>query len=511
MKTRPPGQGAQNSTARVRVVLLLAATLMLLPGIKTPQASQAAQIPNILFAIADDWSYGHAGIHGCTWVNTPAYDRVARGGVLFNNCFTSNPKCSPCRASILTGRNSWQLEEAANHFGIFPAKWPVYPDLLEQAGYLVGFTGKGWGPGDFNAGGFPRNPAGTSYSARKLQSPQRGISNNDYAGNFVEFLKERKPGQPFCFWLGTSEPHRAYEEGAGVRSGKNPRDVRLPAYYPDSEAIRRDFLDYAVEVEWFDTHLGRIIEHLEKIGELDNTFILVTSDHGAPFPRIKGQIYEPGFHLPLAIRWGSSIKGGRVIDDFINVRDFAPTFLQVAGVWPPDSMTGRSFLDILRSDRSGWVDPSRNRMLVGKERHDIGRPNDWGYPVRAIRTPDYLYIRNYHPERWPVGNPETGYRNCDDSPTKALLLSRFDDYYRLNFGKRPPEELYQIREDPDCVRNLALDPELRALKQKLREEMEALLRQDQDPRILGRGDIFDTYEYVGARHHSYDNWLRHQR
>ncbi|MBX6311919.1 MAG: sulfatase [Isosphaeraceae bacterium] len=470
-----------------------------------------AKRPNILFVIADDWSYGHAGAYGCSWIKTPAFDRIAKEGVLFTNCFTNNPKCSPCRASLLTGRNTWQLDEACNHNGIFPARWPVYPDLLEAAGYHVGFTGKGWGPGDFRSGGFRRNPAGPEYNRYKSRPPHRGISGDDYARNFIAFLEDRQPGQPFCFWFGGHEPHRAYEEGAGRRAGKNPKDVTLPAYYPDSDLIRDDLLDYAVEVEWFDTHLGRIIAHLEQIGELDDTFILVTSDHGMPFPRVKGQIYDHAFHIPLAIRWGTHIGSGRVVEDFINVRDFAPTFLKLAGLEPPPSMTGRSFLDVLQSGKSGRVDPQRDRMLIGKERHDLGRPHDQGYPVRAIRTPEYLYVLNYEPDRWPVGNPETGYPNCDNSPTKTLITSRFDEFYRLCFGKRPREELYRITDDPDCIKNLAFDPKLRPIKQKLREELEATLRQEGDPRALGRGEIFETYEYVGPRTHSYDAWLKYQR
>ncbi len=470
-----------------------------------------ARRPNILIAIADDWSYGHAGVYGCTWVLTPAFDRVAREGVLFKNAFTNNPKCSPCRASLLTGRNTWQLDEACNHFGVFPARWPVYPDLLEKAGYHVGFTGKGWGPGDFRSGGFVRNPAGPEYSRQKAAAPHRDISSVDYARNFAEFLAGRKAGQPFCFWFGGTEPHREYEEGVGRRSGKDPKAVKLPAYYPDSDLIRNDMLDYAVEVEWFDTHLGRIIAHLEEAGELDDTLIVVTSDHGMPFPRVKGQIYEHGVHLPFAVRWGSRAGRGRVVDDFINVRDLAPTFLEAAGVAIPESMTGRSFLEVLLSGKSGRVDTSRDRVLLGKERHDLGRPFDQGYPVRAIRTLDYLYVLNYEPDRWPVGNPETGYRNCDDGPSKTLILSRFDAFYRLCFGKRPREELYRVGDDADCVKNLAEEPGLRPIKQKLREEMEATLRKEGDPRALGRGAVFDTYEYVGARLHSYDRWMRYQK
>ena len=473
--------------------------------------SQAPRRPNILLAIADDWSYGHAGAYGCGWVGTPTFDRVAREGVLFTSAFTSNPKCSPCRATILTGRNSWQLKEAINHYSIFPNEFAVYPKLLEDAGYFVGMTGKGWGPGDFQSTGFPHNPAGLEYNQRKLTPPTSGISPVDYAGNFDAFLRQRPPDRPFCFWLGGHEPHRPYEPGSGLRAGKRLADVVPPKYYPDHPIIRGDMLDYALEVEWFDQQVGKALRRLEEDGELDHTLVMVTSDHGMPFPRVKGQIYEHGFHIPLAVRWGRRVAGGRRIDDFISTRDIAPTFMELTGLPPAGTMTGSSFLSILESGNSGVVDASRDFALVAKERHDLGRPNDWGYPVRAIRTREFLYVRNYEPDRWPVGNPETGYRNCDDGPTKEFLLSHFDRYYRMSFGKRPAEELYLVGEDPDCVNNVATDLRYAQVKRQLRERMEELLRGEGDPRMLGRADFFDTIQYTGPRDHSYDNWLKNSR
>jgi arylsulfatase A-like enzyme len=471
--------------------------------------AQHPKQPNILFVIADDWGFGHAGAYSCNWVRTPAFDRVAKRGVLFTNAFTSNPKCSPCRATILTGRNTWQLKEAVNHYSVMPRDFPVYPDVLEQAGYFVGSTGKGWGPGDFKSTGWPHNPAGLPFARYTAAPPTSGIANVDYARNFQDFLEQRPNGKPFCFWLGGHEPHRPYEPGSGLRAGKRLSDVQLPAYYPDNKIIRSDLLDYALEVEWFDQHLARALDHLERGGEADNTLVIVTSDHGMPFPRVKGQIYEHGFHIPLAISWGNNIAGGRVVDDFINTRDFAPTILEAAEVAAPGTVTGSSFLNVLRSVKSGVVDSSRNLMLVGKERHDIGRPNDWGYPVRAIRTPEFLYIRNYEPDRWPAGNPETGYRNVDDGPTKEFLLSRFDEYYEMSFGKRPREALYSVRTDPDNVKDLATNPEYAETKRKLREKMEELLRSEGDPRMLGHADFFDTIEYTGPKVHSWAEWVKH--
>ena len=330
-----------------------------------------ARRPNILLVIADDWSYGHAGAYGCQWINTPAFDRVAREGVLFSHAFTNNPKCSPCRASLLTGRNTWQLEEAMCHFGVFPAKWPVYPDLLEQAGYKVGHTGKGWGPVISRRAAL-RNPAGPAYQRYKLKPPLQGVGTTDFARNFVAFLDERKPGQPFCFWLGGHEPHRPYEDGSGRRAGRDPARVTLPAYLPNAPIVRNDMLDYALEVEYFDAVLGQAVDQLARIGELDDTLVLVTSDHGMPFPRVKGQIYEAGFHLPMAVQWGRRVKPGGVVDDFINVRDLAPTFLEAAGLKPPASMTGRSFLSALESEKCRL-----DRPQPQPDGHRQGTPRRW--------------------------------------------------------------------------------------------------------------------------------------
>ncbi|MCX6605309.1 MAG: sulfatase [Acidobacteria bacterium] len=472
--------------------------------------AQTAKRPNVLFIIFDDWGFGHASAYGAKWVKTPGFDRVAKEGALFTHAFTSNPKCSPCRASILMGRNSWQTREAVSHQSLFPNEFAVYPAAMEKAGYFVGLTGKGWGPGDFKSTGWPHNPAGKSYDAKKTKPPYSGMGPNDYTGNFEDFLSARPKDTPFCFWMGFAEPHRVYEEGSGVRSGKKLADVTVPAYYPDVKLVRSDMLDYAVEVEYADAYITKALDKLAAIGELENTLVIVTSDHGMPFPRVKGQIYEDGFHIPLAVRWGNAMKGGRVINDFITTRDFAPTILEAAGVAKPETITGKSFVDILKSGREGVVDPSREYVMVAKERHDIGRPNDAGYPVRAIRTRQYLYIRNYMPDVWPAGMPETGYRDVDDSPTKTLLISSFDQYYKLSFGKRAAEELYDIEADPGCMKNLFAEPGMTMTKRTLRDKMERILKEEGDPRMNGNAAFFDTIQYTGPKKHSYETWLKNQ-
>ena len=490
-----------------RLTFLLAALVIVTARMFAADAAR----PNILFIIFDDWNGStHAGAYGCDWIKTPNFDRIAKEGALFTHCFTSNPKCSPCRASILTGRNTWQLKEAVSHNGYFPDGFETYPDLLEKAGYVVGLTGKGWGPGDFKTlAKRTRNPAGPSFDKITNEVPASGIGRLDYAANFGAFLKDRDKSKPFCFWMGFHEPHRPYEYGSGVRLGKKLSDVKVPSFLPDTEIVRNDLLDYAVEVEWGDAHIGRALKALEEAGELDNTLIVVTSDHGMPFPYVKGQLHEDAFHLPLAIRWPKMIKAGRKVDDFINVRDFAPTYMELAGLKPHEQMTGKSIANILRSEKSGWIE-NRDVMLAGKERHDIGRPNDQGYPVRVLRTRDFLYVHNFQPERWPAGNPETDYGNVDPSPSKEVIKALGGYYYELSFGKRQPDELYRLSDDPECVHNLANDLAFKDRMQDLQYQMMSMLKEEQDPRALGHFEVLDAYKYQGGSAKGYGAWLKKQ-
>lgn len=484
---------------------------LLIGGLKQAAIAQEHDRPNVLIAISDDHSFPHASAYGSRFVDTPAFDRVADEGILFMNGFVASPGCSPSRAALLTGLYPWQIEQAGTHASSFPLEYTVLPDLLEEAGYRVGFTGKGWSPGDWEVSGRDRNPAGPAYQDVRLDSPHQYMRNIDYAGNFEAFLEDGPNDEPFYFWLGTSEPHRAYEQGIGIAAGKLPEDVDVPSYLPDTPGVRSDLLDYAIEIEWFDHHLERAIRLLEERGELDNTLIIVTSDNGMPFPRAKANLYEDGIHVPLAIRWGSVVTGDRVVDDLVNLIDLTPTILEAAGVEPDlaYSFSGRSLLEILTSEKEGIVDPTRDAVYSGRERHSYSRWNNHTYPQRAIRTQQYLYIRNFAPERWPAGTPRriddgeltpmhTGYHDIDAAPSLDVMTENVDDpyfsrYLHLSVGKRPAEELYDIRKDSSCIHNLALDPDYEAVTRSLRNRLLHLLEKTEDPRVSGNGDILEIY------------------
>lgn len=495
---------------RPSIFAAVVAAFSAMPSFPVPAAeSLAARRPNILFAIADDWSYGHAGAYGCQWINTPAFDRVAREGILFAHAYTPNAKCAPSRACILTGRNSWQLKAAANHVPYFPPEFKTYAEALGDQDYFVGVTAKGWGPGvATNALGKPRQMAGQPFNRRQAKPPARGIAGSDYAANFADFLAAAPTGQPWCFWYGALEPHRSYEYGSGVaKGGKRLTDIeRVPGFWPDNEVVRNDLLDYAFEVEHFDRHLARMLDQLQARGDLDNTLVVVTADHGMPFPRCKGQGYDTSNHVPLAIRWPDGIRNaGRTVEDYVSFVDLAPTFIELAGLqWDQTGMAptaGRSLTDLFGSPQAGRVNPARDHVLIGKERHDIGRPNDWGYPIRGIFKTGWLYLQNFETDRWPAGNPETGYLNCDGGATKTEILKARrakgnDPHWSLCFGKRPAEELYDLNRDPDCLHNLAAHTDHLERKAQLERQLVAELKAQTDPRMFGQGQVFEQYPYA---------------
>lgn len=460
--------------------------------------------PNILLAIADDQSWPHAGVYGDGSVRTPAFDRIAREGVLFMHAFCPASQCSPSRAALLTGRNIWQLEEAGTQASLFPARFQVYTELLEEVGYHVGYTGKPWAPGNWKAAGRRQNPAGKEFNQHRLKPPNRQISTCDYSANFAAFLEARPPGAPFCFWFGCDEPHRDYEAGSGIRAGKDPSTVSVPPFYPDNQVVRSDLLDYRLEIEWFDRHLDQILWQLERRGELENTLIVVTADNGMPFPRAKATLYEAGIRVPLAIQWPARVPKGRVVNDLVSFIDLAPTFLEAAGLQPPQAITGRSLLKLLTSRASGWVDPQRDWVILGKERHNHARPDNLGYPTRAIRTKQHLFICNLKPDRWPMGDPPGYFCHTKMlNPTKEFILANQErpeihPIFEMTYAKRLGEELYDVEQDPHCLHNLAGDPDRAEIVAELRSRLNTILREQGDPRISGFGDIFESYPYYGA-------------
>ncbi len=529
----------QSSCSMSRIGLLLALLISL--GSVIAQAAAPTR-PNIVMCFADDWGrYAsiYAGLEKRPSPNqvvqTPNIDRVAREGVLFTHAFVNSPSCTPCRSSFLSGQYFFRTGLGAILIG---AQWdsgiPSFPLLLNDAGYHIGETSKVWSPGTpndapFGAGKYAYEKRGGRYNnlsenVTAMVANGLGVEQakqqlyDEVRGNFDDFIAARPAGKPFCYWFGPTLVHRAWVKGSGKALwGIDPDSLqgKLPPILPDVPEVREDFADYLGEIQGFDAGVGVLLKRLAELGELDNTIIVVSGDHGAPgFPRGKCNLYDFGTNVSLMVR-GPLIKPGRVVDDFTTLMDLAPTFLELAGAPIPSVMTGRSLVNVLRSEQNGLVDPRRTAAVTGRERH-VGdaRAGNLPYPHRALRTEQYLYIRNFRPERYPMGDPinidETNapshaqlasntrvtLSDMDSGPTKAWLVEHRHDpqwkrFYEDAFGKRPSEELYDLRKDPHQMHNVASDEAYAAIKAQLSVQLLSTLREANDPRVTGDGETFE--------------------
>lgn len=520
----------------------------ILPGI-IPNSSASVEVsylleddennrrPNILIAISDDQSFAHTSFAGCRFVCTPGFDRVARNGIYFTNCYASAPGSAPSRGALVTGRYPWQNEQSGQHASSWMKKYIPFVDLLKADGYHTGFTGKGVGPFQYarnesdslwrkeNAAGKHYNSIQYGRDTPDARTAQE-IGRTDYFSNFETFMQEREPGQPFYFWYGATEPHRAYEKGSWKRNGKSLSMVEVPGFLPDDDEIKGDILDYAIEIEWFDSHLNKILYYLDSIGELDNTIVIVTADNGMPFPRAKANSFEYGIHVPLAISYPNRFQGKRIVDDPVSFVDFAPTLLEMTGTNSQGMMpiSGRSIVNILESTKSGIVDETKKYIYAGRERHSSSRWNNLGYPQRAIRSTRHLLIWNIKPERWPAGDPqaikpgsdgellpiygidergihrsEWAFTDVDASPSKSFLIEnhmkdQIRYFFDLAYAKRTEFELYDIVNDPFCLNNIYGKVPFISLGEEMKSELMKRLIKSRDPRVVGPDkEVFESY------------------
>lgn len=497
---------------------------------------------NILFIFADDWGrYAgcYKGIDGRPGLNdvitTPHFDHVARNGVLFRNAFVNAPSCTPSRSSLLSGRYFFNTGLGAILRGaIWDDSIPSFPLLLRDAGYHIGKSYKVWSPGNpvdapfgrqqyayEKSGGAPNNFSEESYARIARGMGVKAARDEILAqvrGNFDSFLADRKPGQPWLYFFGTTTTHRKWIRGSGRKLwGIEPDRLkgRMPGFLPDVPEVREDVADYLGEAQAVDAELGVLLERLKASGDADRTLIVVSGDHGMPgVPWGKCNLYDHGTAVALLVQV-PGVKGGRIVDDFVSLPDLAPTFMEIGGAKIPGGLYGRSLVSLLKSGRSGQIEPDRTWVITGRERHvDVAREGNLPYPMRALRTKDHIYIRNFAPDRLPAGDPlkaltpeayasgalvedtRIGYADMDGGPTKSWLIGHRSDpewrwLFEHAFGRRPFEELYDLRNDPDQMRNVANDPRYAQVKAELSAQLMERLMNAKDPRVTGDGKTFD--------------------
>lgn len=527
----------------ILVLLMLMAWSLKIPSPAIADQGAPSKQPNFLIAFADDWGR-FASIYASIdrypelqrLVRTPNFDRIAARGVLFRSAFVSAPSCTPCRSALLSGQHFWRTGQGAILQGaVWDPSIPSFPHLLHDAGYCIGETFKVWSPGKpgdapFGGGKFAFEKTGgrfNQFSESVTKELRAGGDAESFkkklvdlaVANFDSFLQSCPDEKPFCYWFGPTNVHRKWVRGSGKELwGYDPDEFRgkLPPFLPDVPEVREDLADYFGEIAAWDMALGGLLEKLEQAGELESTWIIVSGDHGPPgFPHGKCNLYDFGASVSLAI-CGPGLPGGRVCDDLISLTDIAPTLLEASGLNRPETMTGNSLVALLHSNRSGHIEPQRDAVFIGRERHvESARADFSPYPQRAIRTHDFLYIVNFKPERWPLGdpyrldgdNPPTNTEvtettrvtlpDEDAGPTKAWMVAHRNDpswkpYFERAYGKRPREELYDLRRDPYQMTNVATHPQYEADRERLAKRLMDELQRTGDPRVVDQGRYFEN-------------------
>ena len=429
---------------KYNLVIILVVSLFFCLNIK------AQEKPNFVFIIADDVSWNDIGCYGNEIVKTPNIDLLAKEGLQFTNAYLTASSCSPSRCSIISGKYPHSDGAAELHTPLPEDEIP-FPLMLKENGYYTAHAGK-WHLGP------------NVYKAFDIYTDNNGFNNGDGGeDNWVPFLKDRPKDKPFFFWLASYDAHRPW--GAdNFQITHNPLEVDVPIYFADTPETRQDIASYYNEIGRFDYYIGKVREELEKQGVLENTVIIVMADNGRPFPRCKTRVYDSGMKTPFVVFWPKGIKSkGIRTESLVSAIDVAPTILELAGIDHPKGYQGKSFVPVLENPFA------ETRTAVFSE-HNW---HDYEAHERMIRTKEFLYVLNARPNLTNCGPADS-----KRSPTQ-YALNQVRDEGKLTPAQadifmvpRPSEELFDVKNDPLQLLNLASVPKY----QKDLKEMRRLLK-----------------------------------
>ncbi len=443
-------------SALATALLIFAICVAASPGEALSAAERDTPRPNILWIIVDDMS-ANFSCYGEPLIKTPHVDELARQGTKFTRAFVTAPVCSTCRSAFITGM--YQTSIGAHHHRSGRGKLKInlpqgvepLPALFQRAGYYT------------SVGSWPNNRPRLGKTDYNFEWDRSIYDGHDWS--------DRKPGQPFFAQIqlrggklrgGTLDSARRFAKKAerALGSSTDLKDVVLPPYYPDTPVIREDWAAYLDSVRYTDRIVGQILQRLRDEGDLDQTLVIFMTDHGISHARGKQFLYEEGINVPLIVS-GPGIEKGITRDDLVEHIDIAAISLAAAGIPIPKSMQAR---DVFAKEYQ-----PREAIFAARDRCDETVDH-----LRCVRTKRFKYIRNFLPDR-PYLQPNA----YKDKKSILISLRRAHRDGKLNkiqrrllAPTRPAEELYDLKQDPHEINNLADDPDHHSTLAEMRKRLE---------------------------------------
>ncbi|MFT6862964.1 MAG: N-sulfoglucosamine sulfohydrolase [Akkermansiaceae bacterium] len=424
-----------------------------------------AVAPNIVLIIADDMNWDDSGAYGHPSIETPHIDALAKSGLSFEHAYLTANSCSPSRASIITGRYPHNTGAEQLHWPL-PAESLTFVEQLKGAGYYTAAAGK-WHLGDAVKDRFDdvfeASTAGFILPTGPGQEPGKMVAKSPSGcEGWLSALQNRPKDKPFFLWLAALDPHRAYEDGA-LDPPHKVSQVRIPPYIPDTLEVREDFRLYYDEIGRLDQYVGKVVAELDRQGVSNNTLVLFISDNGRPFPGDKTTLYDGGIRTPWIVKWPATIEANQRTRSLVSSIDIAPTFIALAGLTPRKLFEGTSFFATLQDPTA----TTREYVFAEDHWHDY---EDHG---RAVATQDWKLIHNTYPDL-----PNTPSADAGRSPTWTAIqaLARKGQLTpaqrRCLVTPRAEFELYDLKNDPFELKNLAAEQK----HQEMLEDLKGVLK-----------------------------------
>ncbi|MEM7603320.1 MAG: sulfatase, partial [Verrucomicrobiota bacterium] len=419
---------------------------LLLLAFATLSMALADDPPNVLWIVSDDLS-PELGCYDYPGVETPNLDRLAAEGVRFNQAFSTSPVCSASRTAFQTGR--YQVEIGGHHHNTRDKKPLInsattITDEMQKAGYFVSN-----GHGDPNPSTrMAKSHFNWTYDAREF------FDGNDWS--------QREEGQPFFAQVQFKEPHRTF-----VDTEKKYPSSPIPPYYPEHPVTTADWANYLASIEVLDERVGKVLQRLDEEGVTENTLVMFFGDHGRPHVRDKQWLYDGGIRVPLILRWPGKLDAGTVDNRLVSLVDLMPTVLAAVAIDPPASLAGRDLFDPDMKPRE-FIFAARDRCGDAPDR------------IRAVRTRNFKYLRNYHPEIPYMQH--SGYKRAGYPVDTVMRVLHAKGEWTSPFmaETKPEEELYDLRADPSEMTNLASDPEYADTLKTMREALNSWIQETGD-------------------------------